>query len=485
MEFRAPDVNLLVLLPTVIVALTAMVVLLRGALRPQARPGTVPVTLIGLAAAAVATKAAVVLGAHDSFGRMLILDRAAGVFYLVFLATTMIALLLAADHLDHEGLETSETAALMCLSCVGMMIMASSGNLIMIFIGLETMSVALYILSGLAGMRDRGSTEAALKYLLLGAFATGFLVYGMAFLYGGAGSLDLGVIGAVANSERATFGFVVIGLALLGIGLAFKVALVPFHMWAPDVYEGAPTPVTAFMSVGAKVAGFAAMVRVFDVALLPLQANWLPALWGLAVLTMLVGNVVALSQTSLKRLLAYSSVAHAGYLTIGVVAAGQVGAQGILFYALAYAFMNLGAFAVLAAVGGEDGRPRLEDIRGLGRRAPVLAGSMALFMFALAGVPPLSGFIGKWLLFSAAVQEGQVLLAVLAVLCSAISAFYYLRVVVFMFMHEPAAGAPEVRATPRTTWALWACVAGTVLLSFPLGLPLARLAGWAAAGLGG
>ncbi|NUQ00302.1 MAG: NADH-quinone oxidoreductase subunit N [Armatimonadetes bacterium] len=350
----------------------------------------------------------------------------------------------------------------------------------MLFVGLETMSIALYILSGIAGGREPGSNEAALKYLLLGAFATGFLVYGMAFVFGATGSLDLRVLHDLALHRATIPGFLNVGLALLIIGLGFKVALVPFHMWAPDVYEGAPTPITAFMSVGAKVAGFAALIRVLSEAALPVQEVWLPGLWWLAVATMLIGNVIALVQTSIKRLLAYSSIAHAGYLTIGIVAGTRLGVEAVVYYSLAYALMNLGAFAVVLAANGDHDRLQLYDLRGLARRSPLLAGAMALFMFSLAGVPPLSGFIGKWLLFSAAVEANQVGLAVLAVLCSAISAFYYLRVVVYMYMTEPAETHRPLLDTPRTRTALYATIVGTVLLSFPAGLLFVHLSGWAA-----
>ncbi len=478
MEFRPPDVGLLALLPTAVVAITAMVVLLHGTFRADA-PRTIRLALLGLGLAALATVLATTGPARATWAGMLLVDRLAVVFSLMFIGATALSVLLATDHLHREHHEPAEWLALLLLSCCGMMLLASSGNLLMLFLGLETMSVALYILSGLDGDRDPASSEAALKYLLLGAMATGFLVYGMAFVFGATGSLDLGTLRQSATEAGGSHGFLGIGLALLTIGLGFKVALVPFHMWAPDVYEGAPTPVTAFMSVGAKMAGFAALVRVFAIAAWPVRPLWLPALWWLAVATMVVGNFAALSQTSLKRMLAFSGVAHAGYLLVGVVAANGTGVQGVVFYGIAYTLVNIGAFAVLL-LASDKLRPELDDLRGLWRRTPVLAMAMALFLLSLAGMPPLAGFVGKWLLFAAAVEAHQIGLAVIGVLCSAVSMFYYLRVIVLIFMAEGPA-EDESALLPRSSMqALWACVAGTLVASLPVGMAVAQLAAWAA-----
>jgi len=285
---------------------------------------------------------------------------------------------------------------------------------------------------------------------------------------------------AGGGTER---GFFNLGMALVTIGLGFKVALVPFHMWAPDVYEGAPAPITTFMSVGAKVAGFAAAVRVFDVALLGAADVWRPTWIGLAAVTMVVGNITALAQTSLKRLLAYSSIAHAGYLAVGVAAGSIVGMQAVIYYAMAYTFMNLGAFVVVTAVGAPDDRLTLNDLKGLAKRSPAYAAAMALFMFSLAGIPPLSGFIGKWLLLVGAVEAGQVPLAVVMVLASAVGAFYYLRVVVFMYMSEPLAVDERPVKGCCSVWALRYCALLTILLSWPVGLWLVGWCDWAAKGL--
>ncbi|MCC7493073.1 MAG: NADH-quinone oxidoreductase subunit N [Fimbriimonadaceae bacterium] len=484
MDFRPPDMNLWAALPTAVVGATALVTLLLSVLRPAgAARRSISFTLFGLALAAVGCLPAAIFRPGPSFQGMLVLDPAAVLLSLLLLGATAVCVLLASRYLVHDGVDAAEAAVLLTLGCAGMLFMVSAGNLLMVFIGLETMSVALYILAGLAGARDRTSHEAALKYLLLGAFATGFLVYGMAFVYGATGSLDLREIGARIAGGGAAPGFLAVGLALLLIGLGFKVALVPFHMWAPDVYEGAPTTVAAYMAVGVKVAAFMALLRVFNVAAGGAAASWQAAVAWLAVLTMLVGNLVALAQTSLKRLLAYSSIAHAGYLAVGLAAGGAAGAQAVLFYSVAYGFMTLGAFVVLLALERADDKPQLDDLRGLRRRHPLLAAALATFMFALAGIPPLSGFLGKWLLISAAVQAGQVPLAVAAVLCSAIAAFYYLRIVVYSYMREPADDASPVTLAAETRQALAACLIGTLLCSFPFGLWLLSAAGWAAGAL--
>lgn len=486
MEFQAPDINLWTVLPLLVVGVTALAVLLLGVLPDQ--PGVkrpLTVSLSGLLVAAGATKLMVFVKAPPSFGGMLLSDVAAAVFGLMFLSAAAVAIVLAADHLVSDGAEAGECFALLLLATVGMMLMASGGHLVIIFLGLEMMSIALYILSGLAGSWDRGSNEAALKYLLLGGFATGFLLYGMAFLYGGTGTLHLATMKNVVSGGGAEHGFLNLGLGLVTIGLGFKVALVPFHMWAPDVYEGAPAPVTAFMSVGAKVAGFAAILRLFDVALVGVADVWRPTWTTLSVLTMVVGNITALSQTSVKRMLAYSSIAHAGYLAVGVAAGAVVGMQAVIYYAWAYTFMNLGAFVVVTAVGAPADRLVLNDLKGLAKRSPGYAAAMALFMFALTGIPPLSGFVGKWLLLVGAVEANLLPLAVVMVLASAVGAFYYLRVVVFMYMSEPL--QPDERPVEGCCcrWALRFCVLLTILLSWPIGLWIMGYCDWAAKTLAG
>jgi NADH-quinone oxidoreductase subunit N len=320
--------------------------------------------------------------------------------------------------------------------------MAQATNLIVVFLGLELLSIPLYILAGFARPQLE-SEEAAIKYFLLGAFATGFLVYGIALMYGATGTTDIARIAEVAQTgKNATL--LLVGAGLILVGLGFKVAAVPFHMWTPDVYEGAPTPVTGFMSVGAKAAGFASLLRVFFVGLHAVQTDWIPALAVLSALTMIVGNVVALSQTNLKRMLAYSSIAHAGYMLMGVAAGNRAGLSAILFYLLAYAFTNIGAFAVLAVFARSEGEDQtFPQYAGLMRKQPWLAVAMIVFMFSLTGIPPTGGFFGKYYLFMAAVDGNLGWLAIIGVLTSVISAFFYLRVIVDMTMREPEREMPN------------------------------------------
>jgi NADH-quinone oxidoreductase subunit N len=397
------------------------------------------------------------------------------------LTTAALAILLSIEYTARIGLAQGEYYTLLLLSAAGMMLMAAAVNLMTIFLALEILSIALYVLVGL-NRAERRSAEAALKYLLLGAFASGFLVYGMALIYGQTGTTSLAGLRDLISSLSGPFPtLLMVGLGLMIVGFGFKVALVPFHMWAPDAYQGAPTSVTAFMSVGAKVAGFAALGRVVLYAFDPAGSSTLASsqpgdwVWVLAILsalTMTVGNLAALRQTNLKRLLAYSSIAHAGYLLVGVAAGSSLGASAVLFYLLAYTLMNVGAFAVVIAVGRWDTTTEkdvtLDSLAGLAYRKRWLAAAMALFMLSLAGVPPLIGFLAKFYIFSAAVQAGLTWLAVIGVINSVVSAYYYLRVVAMMFMHEgqPAAaqGMPVcvalqvgvgIAAVGIVAWGLW------------------------------
>jgi NADH-quinone oxidoreductase subunit N len=347
-----------------------------------------------------------------------------------------------------------------------MMIMGAARDLIVLFLGLEIMSVAAYVLAGIH-RRDRKSGEAALKYFLLGAFATGFLLYGIALLYGATGSTRYDQI--AAGLGAAPHLMVLAGVAMLLVGLGFKMAAVPFHFWTPDVYEGAPTAVTALMAVGIKAAAFAGFARFFLVHLMSIHPDWAQVVWWLAALTMTAGNVIAIVQSNVKRMLAYSSIAHAGYLLVAIVSGSGDGGAAVLFYLAAYAFMNLGAFAVVIAL-GVRGEPN-EDISsyaGLAGREPVLAAAMAIFMLSLTGVPPFAGFVGKVYIFRAAVDAGYLGLAVIAVINSTISAYYYLRVVIEMYMREGAKLLPALSSRPYLAASIFIAVAGTILLGvFP------------------
>jgi NADH-quinone oxidoreductase subunit N len=365
--------------------------------------------------------------------------------------------------LQEEEFEHGEYYVLVLFAAVGMMFMASAADLIIIFLGLETFSLAIYVLAGFFRTQPK-SNESSLKYFLLGAFSTGFLLYGIALIYGATGTTNLkGIYEFVRNIPLLTDPLLLIGMGLLIVGFGFKVASVPFHMWTPDVYEGAPTSITAFMSVGPKAAGFAAFLRVFLYALSSLQTDWVWILWVLAVLTMTLGNVVAIAQKNIKRMLAYSSIAHAGYILVAMVAASELGTASVLYYILAYAFMNLGAFGVVILYGrkGEE-NIQVSDYSGMASKYPLLAAAMAIFMFSLAGIPPTAGFVGKFYIFSAAVKAGYIGLAIIGVLNSALSVYFYLRVTVMMYMRNPEKEFARLDMSPAMVIALIISVLGTL-----------------------
>ncbi len=454
--------------PILVLVLTAMVALVLDLLPSGGKKAHVALfCLFGVACAmglAALFHGAVGEGRQYAFADAVVLDGFALFFDLVVLASTGLTILLSLSYLEVEGLNYGEYYALLLFSAVGGMIMASSADLITIFLGLETLSIPLYVLAGF-NRRSLRSNEASLKYFLLGSFSTGFFLYGIALVYGQtattslrvlAGSLGAGTAGAHAAAGAP---LLLVGMGLLLVGFAFKVATVPFHMWTPDVYEGAPTSVTAYMATAVKAAAFGAFLRVFFYALPSLQPSWATLLWWLAVLTMTVGNVLALVQTDMKRLLAYSSIAHAGYVLVGFVAGGKTGVSAALFYLLVYAFMNLGAFGVVTlltrAEATGDGPPG-DDIAsygGLGYKRPLLAVAMSIFMLALGGIPPTAGFIGKFALFGAAIEASYVSLAVIGVLNSAVSLYYYLRVLVVMYFREPERAFDEA-ASPGAAAAL-------------------------------
>ena len=394
----------------------------------------------------------------------------------LLLLSGLLSVAVAYDYLKRTGIERGEYYSLMLFSIAGMMLMAQASNLIIVFLALELLSIPLYVLAAFARPRVE-SEEAGLKYFLLGAFSAGFVVYGIALVFGATGSTSLqGIVAAAASGANPLL--LAVGAALILVGIAFKVAAVPFHMWTPDVYHGAPSAVTAFMASGAKIAGFAALLRVFVLAFPTVSADLTPILAVISALTMIVGNLLAISQTNIKRLLAYSSIAHAGYILMAFVPYGQAGvvatsvASG-LFYLVSYAISNFGAWAVVIALEGKEGKGlEIGDYAGLGRKHPALAAAMAVFMLSLTGIPPTLGFVGKFYLFRAAIEGQFYLLAVIGVVTSLLSAYYYLRVVVTMYMRD---GEPETTSEPwlNLTWSVSAIL--TVLVSlFPA--PLFRWA---------
>lgn len=427
-------INLNVIMPEIILSVLGMALLLVNVFIPsKSKSYLVWLSLIGIVGAGFAAVSGWGTTA-SSFSDSVVLDNFGTFFKLIFLVAAGLAVLISDQYMERENCNHGELYPLILFTTVGMMLMAAATDLMTLFLGLELMSVTLYVLAGFNRTNIK-SSEAGMKYFLLGAFSTGFLLYGMALVYGVTGTTRIAKIAAlVAQAGGASNAMLLIGMFLLLTGFLFKIAAAPFHMWTPDVYEGAPTPMTAFMSAGPKAAGFAALLRLLLVVFPVMKAEWSDLLWILAVLTMTIGNFTALRQDNIKRMLAYSSIAHAGYALVGLVAANSTGTTGILFYMLSYAFMNIGAFAVIVLV-GKQGEPNgtVMDFAGLGQKKPLLAVVMSLFLFSLAGMPPTAGFIGKFYLFSGAVQEGYIWLAVIGVLNSAASVYYYLRVMVFMY----------------------------------------------------
>lgn len=420
--------------PLVITACAALVVLTIDALLERSEGPTLWVALAGLVGAGIAAFASIDTPGV-AFSGMVTTGGYASFCALVFCLSGMLNIMFSPGYLRKSGIGQGEYYALMLIAIVGMMLMAAAADLIVFFIGLETMSIGFYILAGF--MRSRKtSNEAALKYFLLGAFATGFLLYGIALVYGSTGSTTIAtVVHAVQFGTPGTM--FIIGVALILTGLVFKVAAVPFHMWVPDVYEGAPTTVTGFMSTAGKAAAFSAFLLIFAPDLVNALRPVREVMAVLAMLSMIVGNVLAIAQSSIKRMLAYSSIAHAGYILVGIIAGNVTGTNGVLFYLVSYTVMNVGAFGVLSILESADGANlTFDDYAGLSARRPLLAGVMALFMFSLAGVPPFAGFFGKYYVFAAAVQSGYTWLAIVGVLMSVVSAYYYLRLVVLMYFKE-------------------------------------------------
>jgi NADH-quinone oxidoreductase subunit N len=479
----------LVLLPEIVLSVWAMFVLLldvfqKGARSMPSSPAMPWLTLAGIALAAVAN--GWIAGLIETGPAGVIAVDSFRVFSnFVFLLAAALFVLISTRYLDEERLRLGELYVLVLFAVVGMMTFAGARDLIVMFIGLELMSLPVYILTGV-NRRDRRSAEGALKYFLLGAFSSAFFLYGIALAYGGAGTTNLEEIAlAVGVDGIGASGLLVVATALLAVGFGFKVAAVPFHMWTPDAYEGAPAPITAFMAAGVKAAAFAGFLRVFLTAFPGLYGTWdAIAIW-LAVLTMISANLVALVQGNIKRMLAYSSIAHAGYLLVALAAASALGAASFLFYAVTYTLMTMGAFAVVMMVAARgEARLDLDAYTGLAWRRPFIAVAMTIFLLSLAGFPFTGGFIGKVFIVRAAVERGLVMLAVVLVLASLVSYYYYLRVAWYMWFREPVAGRTSEPAAmaPAMVVALLITAGGTVLLGIFPG-PLLELAERSAAGL--
>lgn len=464
---EAPVLNAQAALPELLLFIGGLALLVVGALREKdgARIVT-PLAVLVMVVAAFTT-----IGAGKdvpAFAGHFVFDQYAAFMKILILLGAAAAVLLAQDFMVSQGVDRFEYPVLVLFASLGMCMMVSADSLIALYMSLELQSLSLYVMA--AFQRDNlRSTEAGLKYFILGALASGMLLYGCSLVYGFTGTLSFEELarGFAASEEgtRLPLGALV-GLIFVVAGLAFKLGAVPFHMWTPDVYEGAPTAVTAFMSVGAKVGGFAALMRIFISALPAIATTWVPAVAVIAALTMILGNVVALAQSNIKRMLAYSSIAHAGYILMGVAAgiSSPEGVSAALFYMLAYLFTNLGAFAIVIAVERRESVGNaLEDFKGLAKRAPLLSLAMATFMLSLTGVPPTGGFSGKFYIFRAALEADLAWLAIVGVVTSIISGYFYLRVVYLMFMYE---GEGEVSTRPALNTAVALTVLGTLLLGF-------------------
>jgi len=437
--------DLAVTAPLLAVVLLAAAIIVADIIWPGKAAVVVGVSLVGLVIVAALV---VWVGATPgtAFGGTYRVDALGTYLDLIFVAIVALTILFGPDYLLPRGLPVAEFAAILVFALTGAMLIASSADLLVLFLGLELMVIPGYLLAGYH-KHDALSTEGAIKYFLLGSFSSAIFLFGLAFVWGLTGSTRIEEIAAhlatIVEGHAPLSPGLAMGLAFLTTGVAFKIAAVPFHYWTPDAYQGSPTPVTGYLSVGPKIGAFAVILRVFAEALAPLRQEWLIVFWVLAALTMTLGNLVALTQDNVKRMLAYSSIAHTGYMMVGLAAfaAGQIqGLEGLLFYMTAYAFMNLGAFGVIAALQKRPGvTSRLETFAGLGRREPVLGIVMVLFLLSLTGIPPTAGFFGKAYVILAAVEAGgwMNLLAVIAVLNAAVAAFYYLRVVVYMYMREP------------------------------------------------
>jgi NADH-quinone oxidoreductase subunit N len=483
--------TILALAPPALVALLALALVIFDMARPARDMALTTIAAIGIAGIMALTFAVgplnIFIGlipagtAHEAFDGAYVRDTLTAFLDLLLLSIALLTILFGPDYLRPRGLPTAEFAALLLFAICGAMIIAGARDLILLFIALELLVLPGYLLAGYA-KRDGLATEGAIKYFLLGSFSSAIFLFGLVLVFGFAGTTRIPL---VAESLLGAVGMgalpagLLMGVALLTTGAAFKIAAVPFHYWTPDAYQGSPTPVTGYLSVGPKVAAFALILRLFVEALGDFRADWTPFVIVLAVLTMSVGNLVALTQDNIKRMLAYSSIAHTGYIMVGLAAFGaaaagsaaeQAGLEALLFYAFAYAFMNLGAFAVVAALQRRPGvTSQIATFAGLGRRSPLLAVLMTLFLLSLLGIPPLAGFLAKWYVIQAALQVGGWLnvLAVITVINAMIGAFYYLRVAVYIWMREPAEAAPPVEVGTATRAGLVIAAAVTLFIWAP------------------
>jgi NADH-quinone oxidoreductase subunit N len=482
-QIPTPDINFGLIMPEIIISVVGVIVMMVDAFaRPAQRWITGGLSLAGLAAAGVSAISMWMnwTGGANDFNGMIVLDELRLSFTLIFLLVSALTILISMVWVENERLPAGEFHSLLLFATVGMMLMASGNDLVIIFLGLEILSIATYVMCGFR-RTDLRSNESSLKYFILGSFSSAFLLYGIALVYGGVGTTNITQISAGLEGARYP-ALLFAGAAMMLVGFGFKIATAPFHIWTPDVYEGAPTPVTAFMAAGPKAAGFASFLRVFifgfpfvvATSAMTVNSVWVGALTVMAIITMSVGNIVAIVQNNVKRMLAYSSIAHAGYALVGFVAAGRAtGADrdnalaSVAFYMLTYAVMNLGAFAIVTLIArNNDRRTEVEDYNGIGFRAPALAFTLSLFLLSLLGLPLTAGFMGKVMVFNAAIKAGFNVLVVIAVLNTALSAYYYLRLIIVMFFRERT----TEWTSPRVPASVALAIVITVVGVFYLGL---------------
>jgi NADH-quinone oxidoreductase subunit N len=459
-----PVINIYSILPAIILSVFGIGIMV---IDPFLSPGNRP--KLGWAALAGTVVAALSIGVMDDhagrwYSGLWIVDDFNAYFHFVFLFIGAMTILMSMDFLSRENIHRGEYYALLLFATAGMLVMAGSNELMMIFIGLEILSIATYVLAGFR-RHDLRSNESALKYFLLGSFSSAFFLYGVALIFGATGSTNLSVIASAVASPNTQPALVYLSAALMLIALCFKVAAAPFHIWAPDVYEGAPTPITGFMSVGPKAAGFAVFFRLFLTAFPAIQDRWTDVIWIVAALTMVLGNVIAVVQPNIKRMLAYSSIAHAGYIAVAFAATSERGISAALFYMMAYSVMNLGAFAIVTVLSrSEDKVVQIEDYAGLASRRPGLAALLSLFLLSLAGIPGTAGFAGKFFIFRSAIENGLIGLAVIGVVTTVVSFYYYLYIIVQMYMKEPREDFANLRLAASLSIALAIAAIGTLYL---------------------
>jgi NADH-quinone oxidoreductase subunit N len=471
-----PPINLSVILPIIILSAFGIVIMVAEPFVSRLRESRLGwLGLIGVIAALFA-----LFPMADNRGQwysnLWIVDDYNVFFHVVFLLVAALTILTSLDFLSRERMNHAEYYALLLFATAGMLMMSGSNELMMVFIGLEVLSIATYVLAGFR-RTDLKSNESALKYFLLGSFSSAFFLYGVALIFGATGSTNLIGIAEAMRSADIQISLVYLAAALMLIALCFKVAVAPFHIWTPDVYEGAPTPITGFMSVGPKAAGFAVLLRVFMTAFPGIQDRWLTIIWMIAALTMILGNVIAVTQTNIKRMLAYSSIAHAGYIAVAFASGSQRGISAALFYTLAYTVTNLGAFAIVTILSrSEDKLTNISDYAGLAAKRPGLAALLSLFLLSLAGVPGTAGFAGKFFIFRSAVESGLLWLTVIGVITTVVSFYYYLYVIVQMYMRDPTEDFADLRIAGSLKLALFITAVGVLYL----GILPTRILEWSA-----